>query len=244
MKTNLVLACGLVAAFVAQSVGGQTLVRQEPSTVTVSGVGTVSVEPDMVRITVSIGKTAQTTRLAQEAVGKMTGQVLAILSENGVEKKEIKTTSFRFNPEYQWDGKKNVLAGQRVDQSIDFNVRRIGDGNDTVVRIIDRLAAIDGVAMNQINFSVAETTGHYVRSRELAFEKAMQKAQQYAQLAGLKVSRMLALSEDGANNAVPLYRATLNQFKMEAAVADAVATELPSGQIEITTRISATFLLE
>ncbi len=244
MKAKHFLVCGLVVAVAALSGCGQNGVRQEPSLVTVSGTGTVSIEPDMVRMTVSLGQTAQTTRLAQEAVGKMAAQMLAILKDSGVEDKDIKTASLTFNPQYEWRNNRNVLVGQRAEQSVDFAVRNIREDDEKVPRLIDRLTGIDGIAMNQINFDIADNTGNFVRSRELAFEKAMQKAEQYAELSGMKVGRVLSLSENGASNPVPLYRAAVvNQFKAEAAY-DAASTVLPSGQMEVTTHISVTFLLD
>ncbi len=236
--------CCLAAAVALLSGCVQSTVRQEPSTVTVSGVGTVSIAPDMVRMTVSMSKVERTTRLAQEAVGRMAGQALTILKEAGIEDKDTQTASLRFSPEYEWRNNRSVLVGQRADQSIDFAVRGIGEDAEKVARLIDRLSGIDGIMMNRIDFSVADNTEHFARSRELAFEKAMQKAEQYAALSGLKVGRMLSLSEDGANPATPLYRAAMtNQLKAEVAM-DAASTVLPSGQMEITTRISAVFMLE
>ncbi len=244
MKAKWFLMCGLVAAITILSGCVQNGVRQEQSTVTVSGVGTVSIEPDMVRMTVSMSKVESTTRLAQEAVGRMAGQVLAILKEAGIEDKDIQTASLRFNPEYQWRNNRSVLVGQRAEQSIDFAVRGIGEDAEKVARLIDRLSGIDGIMLNQIDFGVADNTEHFVRSRELAFEKAIHKAEQYAGLSGLKVGRVLSLSEDGTNPAAPLYRAAAsNMFKEEVAM-DAASTVLPSGQMEITTRISVVFLLE
>ena len=247
MKAKLFLMCGLglVAAVAALPGCVQNGARQEPSIATVSGVGTVSVEPDMVRISVSMGQTAQTTRLAQEAVGKMAAQVLAILKDAGVGEKDIQTASLTFNPQYEWrNNGRSVLVGQRAEQSIDLAVRSIREDDGKVPRLIDRLSGIDGIVMNRIEFCVDDNTEHFVRSRQLAFEKAMQKAEQYAELSGLRVGRVLSLSEEGASTPVPLYRsAAVNQFKLEAAY-DAASTVLPSGQMEITTRISVTFLLE
>ncbi len=243
MKTKYFMILGLMAVAVFSGCG-RRVVRQEPSVVTVSGVGTVSVVPDMVRMTVTLERTAQTTKLAQEEVGRMAAQVLEILKGSGIENKDIMTASLRFSPQYEWRNNRNVLVGQRAEQGIDFAVREIGQDAEKVSRIIDRLTAIDGIMMNRIDFSVADNTDNFVRSRELAFEKAMQKAEQYAELSGLKVGRVLSLSEDGATPAAPLYRSTMvNEMKLEADM-DAGSTVLPSGQMEVTTRISATFLLE
>lgn len=220
--------------------------RQESSTVTVSGTGTVSVVPDMVRMTVSMSKVERTTRSAQESVGKMAAQVLAILKDAGVEEKDIATASLRFNPEYEWHGGGSVVpVGQRAEQGIDFAVRQIGQSTEKVARIIDLLTGIDGITMNRVDFGVADNTEHYARSRELAFEKARQKAEQYAELSGLEVGRVLSLSEEGLENMVPWV--ANNQFRLEEEVAvtrEDMSKTLPSGQTEITSQIVVTFVLE
>ncbi len=244
MKTKRFSMCGLVVAVMALSGCVQNGVRQEPSTVTVSGIGTVSVAPDMVRLNVSVSQTAQTTRLAQEAVGKMTGAVLSILKSSGIEDKDIMTASLTFNPQYEWRNNRSILIGQRAEQSIDFAVRDIAQDNEKVSRVIDRLVGIDGIMLNRIDFSVADNTEYFIRSRELAFDKAMQKAEQYAKLSGLKIRRVSSLSEEGANDASSVYGARQSNIFKEEAAYDVASTVLPSGQMEITTRISATFLLE
>jgi uncharacterized protein YggE len=243
MKTTHFIALALVTVAMVGCVLPSARQKQ-PSTVTVSGEGTVSVAPDMVRMTVSMSNVAPSTRAAQEAVGRMTAQVLAILKEAGIDDKDIQTASLRFNPEYEWRNERRILVGQHAEQSIDFAVRDIASDTEKAPRLIDRISGIDGITMNRMDFSVADNTPHFERSRELAFEKVLQKAEQYASLAGMKVDRVFSVVEDGASPATPLYRsASLNQFKAEVAM-DAASTVLPAGQMEITTRISAVFLLE
>lgn len=237
---------GFLAVAALLSGCGQNGQQQAASTVTVSGVGTVYVVPDMVRMTVSMDKTERTTRLAQEAVGRIAGQVVALLKDSGIEDKDIMTASLRFNPEYEWVKNRRVLVGQHAGQSIDFAVRNIGQDSAKVARIIDRLTGIDGITVDRLDFGIADNTRHFVRSRELAFEKAMQKVQQYAELSGRKVGRVLSLSEAGADNSASLYRAaSVKQAKEEMALdAAAPGTVLPAGQMEITTQISVVFLME
>jgi hypothetical protein len=237
------LICGLVAIVAMLSGCGQNTVRQQ-STVTVSGIGTVSVEPDMVSMNVSMSKIAPTTRQAQEAVGKMAVRVLEILKEAGIEDKDIKTATLRFNPEYEWRSNRSVLVGQKAEQGIDFAVRNIGQDSDKIARLIDKLVQVDGIVMNQINFNIADKTEHYVHSRELAFEKAAQKAKQYAELSGLRVGRVLSLSENTSDDSAPVYGNRMIKQTMMEFASDESSTVLPSGQMEITTRISAVFSLE
>jgi uncharacterized protein YggE len=136
------------------------------STVSVLGTGTVRVQPDMIQMTVTLSKVAQTTKLAQEEVGKMVRQALNILKNANIEDKNISTASLTFRSEYEYLGRR-VLVGQRAEQTIAFSIEGIGNNDEKVSGIIDQLIQINGIELNQLNFSVKDTTDYFVRSREI-----------------------------------------------------------------------------
>jgi len=70
------------------------------STIVVSGIGTVAAQPDMIQMSITLSKVAQTTKMAQEEISKMVRQVMKILKEANIEDKNINTASLRFNSEY------------------------------------------------------------------------------------------------------------------------------------------------
>ena len=215
------------------------------STISVLGTGAVFVRPDMIQMSVSLIKVEQTTRLAQEEVSRMVRQALAILKEAGVEDKNISTASLSFNSEYEYGNGRRMLIGQRAEQRITFSIEDIQNDDEKVSVIIDRLTQINGIELNQINFSVKNNTEYFVRSRELAYQKAVEKANQYAELSGLKVLKVLSISEDANQQALPIYNRLANQITFAAETAmDGASTTLPTGELEISTRIFVVFLLE
>jgi uncharacterized protein YggE len=218
--------------------------KQNQSTICVFGIGTVLAQPDMVQMNISLSKVARTTRQAQEEVSVMVRQALRVLKDSGVEDNDISTASLRFNPEYEWRNPTRVLIGQKAEQIIAFSINSINDDAERVSKIIDLLIQINGIELNQINFSVKDNTELFVKSRELAFEKAREKANQYAELSALTIVKVLSISEEGTPQIVPRNSKMMNQvnFTTEAA-ADSGSTVLPSGELEITTRILVEFLL-
>jgi uncharacterized protein YggE len=235
----ILLAAGLLSG--CASVGNL-------STVSVVGLGTVPVQPDTLQVSVSLSKVEQTTRGAQEEVNAMVAEVLAILAEERVDGKDTSTSSLRFSQEYEWDGRKQVLVGQKVEQSISFLINDIKGDADKAPRLLDKLTRVDGIALNQIAFMVKDNREHYIASRELAYGKALEKARQYAGLAGLTVDKALSVSEfDGSAPAPMPRKAVQNMAMAEAAVADNAgggSTILPAGELEITTQLSVVFLLK
>jgi uncharacterized protein YggE len=216
---------------------------QQQSTVSVAGTGTVAVAPDMVRVNIALSHTAPKTRQAQHAVNNAVAPVLAILKSEGVEDKDVSTSSLTFNPEYEYRPQRRVLVGQRVEQRIEFAIHGIRDNSEKVSGIIDRLAHIDGIELNGIHFDVNDKAAHFTQSRELAFAKARQKAEEYAALSGLRVTRVLSISEEGAQRLSPM-QSNQMRLEMQTDAKMAASTILPSGEMEITTRIEAVFLLE
>ena len=218
--------------------------QQNQSTISVFGTGTVLVQPDIVQLTITLSKVAQTTKMAQEEVSKMVRQALIILKEADVEDKDISTASLTFNSEYEY-GTRRVLIGQKAEQRINFSINDINNDNERISRIIDLLIQINGIELNQINFGVKNNTEYFVKSRELAFQKAVEKANQYAELSKLKIIKVLRISEEGNQQILPINNRFTNQLAYtQEAANDTSSTIVPTGELEITTKILVEFILE
>jgi len=244
MKTRCFLACVLVLVAVFVSGCTKETERQNQSTISVFGTGSVSVQPDVVHMSISLIHVAKTTKLAQEEVSKMVKQALNILKEAKIEDKNINTASLTFSSEYEYTNKRTFI-GQRAQQGITFSVEGITNDTEKVSGIIDQLIQINGIELNQINYSVKNTTEYYIKSRELAYKKAVEKATQYAELSNLKIKKVLSISDQGTQQVSPMSNRQ-RSFADYAGVQEAAdtTTALPIGELEITTNIMAVFLLK
>jgi len=219
--------------------------QKKPSTISVYGIGTVLAQPDIIQMGITLSNVNKTNKAAQDEVNKMVRQALAVLKNAGIEDKNIMTASLTFRSEYEYTNRR-ILVGQRAEQSINFSVDNIDNDSERVSEIIDKLIQINGIELNQINFSVKNTTEYYVKSRELAYQKAVEKANQYAGLSNLKIAKVLSISEEANQQVSPISNRMMNnKLAYEAATSDAGAsTIVPMGELEITTRIFIEFLLE
>jgi uncharacterized protein YggE len=215
------------------------------STISVFGIGTVLVQPDVIQMSITLSNVAQTTKIAQETVNRMVRQALTILKEEGIEDKNISTASLTFGSEYEYTTRR-ILVGQRAEQRLTFSIDNINNDTETekVSRIIDQLIQINGIELNQINFGVKNNTEHFIRSRELAFQKAVEKANQYAKLSNLKIKKVLSISDEGNQQILPINNRFTNQLAVAEADHFAGSTIVPTGELEITTNILVVFALE
>ncbi|MDR0495461.1 MAG: SIMPL domain-containing protein [Treponema sp.] len=218
--------------------------KKQQRVITVSGLGTVMAQPDTVQMRVSLNKTAPTTSEAQREVNQQVRQALAILQDAGVDEKNISTASLRFYPEYDWGNNQRILAGQKAEQVITFSTGSIDSGN--VTNIIDQLIQINGIELQQTHFYIKDNAELYARSRELAYRDAREKAGQYAGLSGYKTVKPLTITEDGVMPITPRAQMRSKGVAEFAAVqsADSGSAVLPTGEMEITSRILVEFIMK
>jgi len=242
MKIKYFLGFFILIAVLALSCNNEND-KQNQSTISVFGTGTVSAQPDVIGMSIMLSNVAQTTKRAQEEVSKMVRQVMKILKDANIEDKNINTASLTFSSEYEY-APRRILIGQRAQQSITFSIENIGDDTEKASSIIDQLIQINGIELNHVNYSVKDTTEYYIKSRELAFQKAVEKANQYAELSKLRIIKVLSVSDQGTRQISALGNG-FRQFADEMVLsADKTSTVLPIGELEITTNILVVFLLK
>lgn len=219
-------------------------VRQAQDSVSVSGIGTVLAQPDMVLMNVGFSHTAPTTRQAKTEVDRTMQQILNILHETSVEDKFVKTISLNYDVEYEYRNGRRVLLGQRAQQTIVVTVNDIINKPERFSSILDKITAIDRVEVQNIQFDIEHKTELFRQSRELAYQKAYDKAQQYAELSGRKIGKVLTISE-AVSRDVAQTRAFQNNlmFKEEALYA-ADQSAVPTGEQGVSSEINVVFSLE
>jgi uncharacterized protein YggE len=247
MKMKFFRVCVLLLLTVLASGCNKEGNLENQSTISVFGSGAVSVRPDVIQMSITLSNVAKTTKIAQKEVSKMVRQVMSILKEANIEDKNINTASLSFNSEYEYYSNRRNLVGQRAQQVITFSIEGITNDAEKASGIIDQLIQINGIELNQVQYSVKNTTEYYARSRELAYQKAMEKAKQYAKLSGLKIAKVLSVTDQGSHPISPMNNMLLNQrmaFDANVMAAAESSTLLPIGELEITTNILVVFLLK
>lgn len=237
-KTMTVL---LVAAlFLATSCQSVSLVEKN-RTISVQGTGKVSVSPDIASFSITVSELGQTTAQAQQQTNAKIGTLLSFMRQAGIQEKDMKTTSLQFRPEYEWIDDKQVLVGQRVSQTLYVTVRGIDTESSPLASLLDAIGSVSDITMSSLSFSKEDPSAAYTQSRALAMEKAMQKASEYAQAAGMKLGKPLLISDQSIND----YQISRSSTMLKASFdRESVLTEVPTGELLITSTVSVVFLLE
>jgi len=216
--------------------------QDEHSTVLVSGIGIVLVQPDMVQMNINTSYTAQTMQQAKREVDTKMQQIMNILKADNIEDKDIKTVSLNYDREIEYINGRNVLIGQRAEQTIVVTLNDIVNNPNRLPEMLDKLTAIDRVIIRNIIFDTKDKTELFSQSRELAYQKALDKANQYAELTGHKIVKTLRVSEE--RNRDILRAPAHSNVAYDAAGYSTGASAVPTGEQEVITEIIVTFLME
>jgi uncharacterized protein YggE len=159
-----------------------------------TGHGEVKAKPDMAHITIGVTSEGATAREAQRATTQAIQKVMAALKSAGIAEKDIQTSNFSVSARY---GDETEVRQQVIGYTVSNNV-------DTTVRELPKLGAIldDVVSQgsNQIGgiaFDIAERDSLEDEARKRAVADARRKAEIYAAAAGVKLGRVMALTETG-----------------------------------------------
>jgi len=245
MNRKIFIAITFSFVFALTGCGGRKHERQ--GTVSVSGTGTVQAPPDMIQMTVSFSHVAPTTKIAKKEVEDRMQQIFKILHDENVDEKHIKTVSLRYNIETGYRNGRWVTIGQRAEQTISVKITDIMNKPERFPALLDRITAIDRVEISNIQFDIENKAEFFRQSRELAYQKALDKANQYADLSKRRIGKVLTISEKESRDNIMFGRTLMNNVRvMEQAAADeySVSSSVPSGEREITSEINVTFLLE
>jgi len=233
-------------AFVLFSLISCSAKKQEyQSTVSVSGIGTVLVQPDIVRMNIDFSHVAPTTTEAKSVADQTMQQILKILLEEGIENKHINTIALNFDIEYVWRNGRMLRIGQRAQQTIVVAVNDIINNPERFPKLLDKITTFDRVEVRNIQFDIENKTEFFAQSRNLAYQKAHEKAEQYASLSGRKIGKVLAITEERSRDAMQA-RSLMSNVLREAEDFQTARSfpSVPTGEHEVTTEISVIFLME
>lgn len=216
---------------------------QDRNTITVSGTGTVMAQPDMAQISIHFAHTAATTQEAKRVVAKAMRQVQEILDEQMINGKNISTTVFSYDVEYEYVNGKRKKLGQRAAQTLVVKIDHLDKNPERLAEILDRVATIDKVEVENIQFDIENKAEFYRQSRALAYNKAYEKARQYAQLANRTISKALIITEYSNHDiAYPsLNKMALRNMAVEEADGFSGEASLPMGERSVTSTVNVVF---
>jgi uncharacterized protein YggE len=198
---RFVLALGLACAVLSGCDSHAERVGDNTRQVTVVGSGQVQGVPDTLTADVGIEFTAPDATAAMNQTNDRQQAVINALAGAGVDRKDISTTEVGLQPQY--DSSAGTITGYRADNAIRVKIHPADSASHVLAVIVG--AGGDATRINSVSYSIADDTQLVKDARARAFQDAKDRAEQYAQLSGLKLGKVISISEapGGATTAPP-----------------------------------------
>jgi len=166
-----------------------------PRQVTVIGSGQVRGVPDTLTANVAIEFTATDVTAAMNQTNDRQQAVIDALVGAGVDRKDISTTGVTLQPQYSNPGPNGTatITGYRATNAIEVKIHP----TDTASRMLALIVSTGGDAtrISSVSYSIADDSQLVKDARARAFDDAKNRAEQYAQLSGLRLGKVLSISE-------------------------------------------------
>ncbi|RYG17237.1 MAG: SIMPL domain-containing protein [Caulobacteraceae bacterium] len=206
------------------------------STLNLSAQGEVRVAPDMATITLGVQTEAPTAAAAMQQNASQMAAVIAALKRQGIAERDIQTSTINLNAQYQYiENNPPKLTGYRATNNVTIRVNEIA-------RLGGALDAVVNAGANQIQgigFALKDPKAAEDEARRKAVQALRAKADLYAQALGVRVDRLVNLSESGGYTPQPpMPMMAMARFK-EAGD----STPVSGGELSVRVDVSAVYQL-
>lgn len=189
-----------LAALLTSPAFAQNTMQAPQRTLSLTGQAEVKSTPDIAAISAGVVSEARTAREALTLSNKSMASVLRTIEASGIAKKDIQTSNFSVQPRYKRAKRSSTgeqeppeIIGYTVSNTVTVIVRKLAD----LGAILDTVVTSGVNQMNGLSFSIAEPAPLRNQARKLAVAEARERAELYAQAAGVTLGKILSISEAG-----------------------------------------------
>ncbi len=217
------------------------------NTISVSGTGDVFAVPDTATFSVTIQERAKDVATAQTAATKKNNDVVAYLKNAGVVAKDIQTTDYNVNPQYEYSNGvcstgycqpgSQKLVGFEVTQTLTVKVKDTTKAGELLSGVGSRGAS----TVSGLSFTIDDQNKLEADARDKAIADAKVKAEKLAGSLGVSIVRVVGFSEN-SNQPYAYARGGVAMDSMaKSTAATPPSPEIPTGQNKITSQVNITY---
>ncbi len=201
----LLLALSLVTGVASMSAQAQTspgtAVPADATLLNVSANAEASRVPDVATLSAGVVTQAADGNAAMRQNAEQMSQVVQAIKAAGIPDKDVQTSGVNLNPQYRYaENEAPRITGYQANNTVSLKVRDI----TKLGKVLDALAAVGANQINGPMFEIDQPEPVYDEARVAALKKARARAETYADALGLRVRRIVSISEGGGGGFRPM----------------------------------------
>ncbi len=220
------------------------------NTITFRGSAEIKAIPDVAIFNVTIRESEKDVSLAQQKMTEKNNNLLALLKEDGIEKKDIQTTNYSTYPKYSYEQKpcvngvcpsgKQILDGYEATQTLNIKLRN----KEKAGELLSKISSLQIAEISGPDFGVDDPQLFKSQAQNIAIEKAQKEAETTAKNLGVKLGKIVRFYEE-PNPHFGGPRPVMMMAKgMMADSAEMAAPQLEAGEEKISSTVMITYEIE
>lgn len=232
MKKILVFALALMLAIPALA-----FADGDSAEIAAQGTVVVTAAPDMVTVTANASVSGRSVADAQEGMNAIVQSATQKLLDLGVEEKDIVTTSYTYNPtydyKYDYNSETPTVNGYQADHTLSITCKDV-DMLDSVIGVVTDCGMSE---IYNVEYDVSNRSELYRQALKAAIEEAAAKAEGMAEAAGMTIDHLESVTE---NTGFDEYTVSTHDGAVSMK-AEAAGTGIRSGSVSVTASVTAVY---
>ncbi|WP_115001007.1 SIMPL domain-containing protein [Xanthomonas campestris] len=193
--------------------------------------------PDIATVSAGVVTQAVDGNAAMRQNAEQMSKVMTAVKAAGIADKDVQTSGINLNPQYSYkENEAPKIIGYQASNTVSLKVRDIAK----LGKVLDALVAQGANDINGPSFSIDQPEPVYDEARVAALKKAQARAETYAKSLGLKVRRIVSISEGRSGGGV--VRPMMMAASMRSAKAE-MDTQVAPGESTLSITLDVTFEL-
>ena len=206
--------------------------------ITVTGTGEIQINADTALISLGVNARDKDVLKAQQKVNKVIAAIRKAVTAQGVKKADMNTDFINIYAIYDYQNDQEKLSAYNVSSALAIKVTDM----DSVGAVIDAAFSAGANTLNGISFSASDTQEAKNKAMTAAVKDAKKRAEVLASAAGLKITGIESISEDGTGSRGN--SGTVAAKGMDTVGTNDSGTVVQAGKIVVSATVSMTFTAE
>ncbi|MCD9098440.1 SIMPL domain-containing protein [Luteimonas fraxinea] len=234
----LLLACGLALGTLTMTASAQPATHHaapsDGTLLSISAQAEASRAPDIATLSTGVVTQAADANAAMRANAEQMSKLMGAIKTAGIAERDVQTSGINLSPQYRYaENQPPVITGYQASNTVNLKVRDIGK----LGQVLDALVASGANQINGPTFEIEDAEGVQDLARADALKKAQARAEVYAASLGMRVRRIVSISEGGG------FQPPRPMMAMRAMADSAPATSVSPGETTLSANLDVVFEL-
>ena len=170
-------------------------ITEKENIISVTGYGRLFIEPNFLKIFISLACRSNNMKSSLEGINSNMQELFELIKQHSIKESMVHIVDLSFGPQYEWRKDERVFLGYDVDQRVNIELDATKKNEEKAKKIIGDIVSLKFLKDCNIEYGLKNKKKHLETVRELSYKNALEKAEQYATLAGLRIIKANTITD-------------------------------------------------